>query len=138
MFILKWNCQKKTDIIRDSWKRPEGGGGKTCVIQNGNIFDNSAVNFSSIYGSKLPKSALGNSKVKSTRYGFQAMGVSVICHPKNPNIPTSHMNVRLFCILNKNKQIKGIKDDSNPKNTIFFSKNLGAKSKTSLKFIVPK
>jgi len=95
----KMELSKKTDIIRDPWKRPEGGGGKTCVIQNGNIFDNSAVNFSSIYGSKLPKSALGNSKVKSTRYGFQAMGVSVICHPKNPNIPTSHM-------INKNKQIK--------------------------------
>ena len=102
----KMELSKNTDIIQDSWKRPEGGGGKTCVIQNGNIFDNSAVNFSSIYGSKLPRSALGNSKVKSTRYGFQAMGVSVICHPKNPNIPTSHMNIRLFCILNKNKQIK--------------------------------
>ena len=56
----KMELSKKTDIIQDSWKRPEGGGGKTCVIQNGNIFDNSAVNFSSIYGSKLPKSQLGN------------------------------------------------------------------------------
>ena len=97
---------KKASIISDSWKRPEGGGGKTFVIQGGTFFDNCAVNFSSIFGSKLPKSAIGNSIVKSTRYGYQAMGVSVITHPNNPNIPTSHMNVRLFCILDKNKKIK--------------------------------
>ena len=97
---------KKASIISDTWKRPEGGGGKTFVIQEGAFFDNCAVNFSSIFGSKLPKSAIGNSIVKSTRYGYQAMGVSVITHPKNPNIPTSHMNVRLFCILDKNMNIK--------------------------------
>ena len=95
----KLELSKQTDIIKDTWKRPEGGGGKTCVIQNGNFFDNSAVNFSSIYGSKLPKSALGNSKVKSTRYGFQAMGVSVICHPKNPNIPTNIITIKVDIFL---------------------------------------
>ena len=102
------DCEKSKNasIISDSWKRPEGGGGKTFVIQDGSFFDNCAVNFSSIFGSKLPKSAIGNSIVKSTRYGYQAMGVSVITHPNNPNIPTSHMNVRLFCILDKNKRIK--------------------------------
>ena len=47
----KLELSKQTDIIKDTWKRPEGGGGKTCVSQNGNFYDNSAVNFSSIYRS---------------------------------------------------------------------------------------
>lgn len=102
----KLESSKRASIISDSWRRPEGGGGRTFVIQEGSFFDNCAVNFSSIFGSKLPKSAIGNSIVKSTRYGYQAMGVSVICHPKNPHIPTSHMNVRLFCILDKKNKIK--------------------------------
>ena len=94
---------KNAKIVCDSWKRPEGGGGKTFIIQGGNFFDNCAVNFSSIKGKKLPKAALGNLTTKSSNYGYQAMGVSVISHPKNPNVPTSHMNIRLFCILDKKK-----------------------------------
>tara|TARA_B100000886_G_scaffold334072_1_gene289053 strand:+ start:1085 stop:1990 length:906 start_codon:yes stop_codon:yes gene_type:complete len=90
----------------DTWKRPEGGGGKTFVISNGNFFDNCAVNFSSIYGKRMPSSALGEKLIKKINHGYQAMGVSVISHPKNPYVPTSHMNVRLFGILDKNKKIK--------------------------------
>ena len=97
---------KNAKIVCDSWKRPEGGGGKTFIIQGGNFFDNCAVNFSSIKGKKLPKAALGNLTTKSSNYGYQAMGVSVISHPKNPNVPTSHMNIRLFCILDKKNNIK--------------------------------
>ena len=97
---------KNAKIVCDSWKRPEGGGGKTFIIQGGNFFDNCAVNFSSIKGKKLPKAALGNLIKKSSNYGYQAMGVSVISHPKNPNVPTSHMNIRLFCILDKKNNIK--------------------------------
>ena len=91
----------------DKWKRPEGGGGQTFVIESGAFFDNCAVNFSSISGKKLPKAALGNALVKSSNNGYQAMGLSVISHPKNPYIPTSHLNIRLFCILDRNKEIKG-------------------------------
>ena len=94
------------DISNDSWTRPEGGGGKTIVIADGSFFDNCAINYSSIYGKKLPKAALANSLNKSTKYGYQAMGISVISHPKNPHIPTSHMNIRFFGILDKNKDIK--------------------------------
>ena len=90
----------------DKWKRPEGGGGQTFVIESGAFFDNCAVNFSSISGKKLPKAALGNALVKSSNNGYQAMGLSVISHPKNPYIPTSHLNIRLFCILDRNKEIK--------------------------------
>jgi len=90
----------------DSWKRDEGGGGKTFVLANGNLFDNCAVNFSSIFGNELPNSALPKSLKKTIKNGYHAMGVSVIAHPKNPNIPTSHMNVRLFGILDKKGLIK--------------------------------
>jgi coproporphyrinogen III oxidase len=93
-------------ITLDKWKRPEGGGGQTFVIESGAFFDNCAVNFSSISGKKLPKAALGNALVKSSNNGYQAMGLSVISHPKNPYIPTSHLNIRLFCILDRNKEIK--------------------------------
>ena len=97
---------KKASITLDEWKRPEGGGGITFTIHGGNFFDNCAVNFSSIKGKKLPAAALGNSLSKSAYHGYQAMGVSVISHPKNPYIPTSHMNIRLFCMLDKNGEIK--------------------------------
>ena len=76
------------------------------MLANGNLFDNCAVNFSSIHGSELPNSALPKSLKKSIKNGYQAMGVSVIAHPKNPNIPSSHMNVRLFGILDKKGLIK--------------------------------
>ena len=96
---------KKANISSDIWKRSEGGGGKTFVISNGSFFDNCAVNFSSIYGNKIPESATAKKQLKQVNYGYQAMGVSVICHPKNPYVPTSHMNVRLFGILDKKGDI---------------------------------
>ncbi|MAR95825.1 MAG: oxygen-dependent coproporphyrinogen oxidase [Gammaproteobacteria bacterium] len=96
----------KADTSKDSWKRPEGGGGKTIVIAGGNFFDNCAINYSSIFGKKLPKAALANSINKNTKYGYQAMGISVISHPINPHIPSSHMNIRFFGILDKKGDIK--------------------------------
>ena len=96
---------KNSEISYDSWKREEGGGGKTFIIANGSFFDNCAVNFSSIYGNQLPDSALPNSLKKTIKNGYHAMGISVISHPKNPYIPSSHMNVRLFTILNKKGEI---------------------------------
>jgi len=104
-FVLL-ETSKNSEKSLDSWRRDEGGGGKTFVLANGNLFDNCAVNFSSIHGSELPNSALPKSLKKSIKNGYQAMGVSVIAHPKNPNIPSSHMNVRLFGILDKKGLIK--------------------------------
>ena len=97
--------KEHADISSDEWTRDEGGGGITYVIENGKFFDNCAVNFSSIEGKELPKTALANNLKKEVKFGFRAMGVSVISHPNNPNIPTSHMNVRMFGILDKNKDI---------------------------------
>ena len=97
---------KKANISKDSWKRPEGGQGKTIVMADGNFFDNCAINYSSIRGKDLPEAALANSLNKDTKFGYQAMGVSVISHPKNPHVPSSHMNVRFFGILDKTGNIK--------------------------------
>ena len=96
---------KDSITIQDSWKRPEGGGGITNVMTEGDFFDNCAINFSSIFGKELPNAALAKSLNKEAKHGYRAMGISVISHPKNPHIPTSHMNVRLFAILDKNKEI---------------------------------
>tara|TARA_B100000579_G_C22795038_1_gene836642 strand:- start:563 stop:1468 length:906 start_codon:yes stop_codon:yes gene_type:complete len=96
----------EVNISNDSWKRPEGGGGKTIVIADGVFFDNCAINYSSIYGKDLPKTALASSLKKNAKYGYQAMGISVISHPINPHIPSSHMNIRFFGILDKKGEIK--------------------------------
>ena len=95
---------KSCVISDDNWVRKEGGGGRTFIIEKGKFFDKAAINFSSISGKKLPKSALDYFE-KNNANSYQAMGVSVITHPKNPFIPTSHMNVRLFLLLNKNKEV---------------------------------
>ena len=97
--------ENKAEISLDEWSRDEGGGGRTYVIENGIFFDNCAVNYSSIQGEQLPQTALANNLKKEVKHGYKAMGVSVISHPENPNVPTSHMNVRLFGILDKNKDI---------------------------------
>ena len=104
--FLSIEGKSKAIITKDRWKRSEGGGGVTFVIQDGKFFDNCAVNFSSIKGRSLPNSALGNKMIQSSKYGFHAIGISVIAHPRNPYVPSSHMNIRLFCTLTKNKQIK--------------------------------
>jgi len=101
----KFEKLKHANVSSDSWDRPEGGGGVTCVIADGDFFDNCAINFSSIFGKNLPEAALARSLKKEVDFGYRAMGVSVISHPANPHVPTSHMNVRLFGILDKNNEI---------------------------------
>ncbi len=80
---------------KDNWTREEGGGGITCVLQGGTIFDKVGVNFSDISGDHLPAAAT-NIRPELQGRNYQAMGVSVVCHPKNPHVPTVHLNVRLF------------------------------------------
>ena len=94
-------CSNEAEISEVEWERTEGGGGTTFVIADGDFFDNCAVNFSSIYGKDLPDTALARTLNKEVDYGYKAIGISVISHPKNPHIPTSHMNVRFFGILDK-------------------------------------
>ena len=79
----------------DQWKRDEGGGGKTIAFANGQIIEKGGVNFSDVYGIDLPKTATQN-RPELAGASFRAMGVSVVFHPDNPHIPTTHANVRYF------------------------------------------
>lgn len=79
----------------DSWERPEGGGGLTRVIEGGNFFERGGVNFSHVRGDAMPASATAHRPELAGR-GFEAMGVSLVLHPRNPYCPTVHMNVRTF------------------------------------------
>jgi len=80
---------------RDIWQRPEGGGGMSCVMEEGNALERGGVNFSHVFGDKLPPSASASRPELAGR-GFEAMGVSLVFHPRNPYAPTVHMNVRFF------------------------------------------
>lgn len=79
----------------DSWIREEGGGGRSRVITEGGVFEKGGVNFSHVYGTQLPPSATAARPELAGR-SFEAMGVSLVMHPDNPYIPTSHANVRFF------------------------------------------
>lgn len=82
-------------FIEDDWQRPEGGGGKTRVLSNGHVIEQGGVNFSHVFGNQLPASATA-ARPELTNRRFQAMGVSLVIHPRNPYVPTSHANVRFF------------------------------------------
>jgi len=84
-----------SEFEEDSWQRQEGGGGRTRVLTGGNIFEQAGVNFSHVFGEQLPYSATAKRPELAQRK-FQAMGVSLVIHPDNPYIPTSHANVRFF------------------------------------------
>jgi coproporphyrinogen III oxidase len=80
---------------RDEWTRPEGGGGVTQILENGAVLERAGVNFSHVSGTSLPPSASAARPELAGR-AFQALGVSVVLHPRNPYAPTVHMNVRYF------------------------------------------
>jgi coproporphyrinogen III oxidase len=80
---------------RDVWQRPQGGGGISCILEDGKMFERAAVGFSHVHSGALPPSASASRPELSGR-AFQAMGVSVIAHPRNPHVPTVHLNVRCF------------------------------------------
>ncbi len=79
----------------DEWIRAQGGGGRTRVITGGDVFEKGGVNFSYVTGASLPGSATALRPELAGR-SFQALGVSLVLHPKNPYVPTSHANVRFF------------------------------------------
>ena len=84
-----------TPFRRDSWNRPQGGGGISRLVEQGNLFERGGVNFSHVYGQTLPPSASA-SRPELAGCSFEAMGVSLVLHPHNPYVPTVHMNVRFF------------------------------------------
>ncbi len=79
----------------DKWERPGGGGGRSRVMRNGGIFEQGGINFSHVHGDSLPPSATAHRPELAGR-SFQALGDSLVIHPLNPYVPTTHMNVRFF------------------------------------------
>ncbi len=79
----------------DSWVRAEGGGGRSRVLAGGELFEQAGVNFSDVTGHRLPPAATAK-RPELEGCSFRAMGVSLVIHPQNPYVPTSHANVRFF------------------------------------------
>ncbi|WP_026730984.1 oxygen-dependent coproporphyrinogen oxidase [Fischerella sp. PCC 9605] len=79
----------------DSWERPEGGGGRSRVMREGAIFEQGGVNFSEVWGSHLPPSILAQ-RPEAKGHDFYATGTSMVLHPRNPYVPTVHLNYRYF------------------------------------------
>lgn len=99
-------CDGKAKFIEDQWDRPEGGGGKTRVISNGNVFEKGGVNTSAVHGDvtdamraqlNIPPSGGGES--------WFACGLSLVIHPYNPFVPTVHANYRMFELYNQNNEV---------------------------------
>lgn len=82
-------------FTEDSWEREEGGGGRSRVLTEGTVFEKAGINFSDVQGNQLPASATAT-RPQLAGASFRAMGVSLVIHPRNPNVPTTHMNVRFF------------------------------------------
>ena len=82
-------------FLRDAWDRPQGGGGISRLIEDGKVFERGGVNFSHVKGDRMPGSATAHRPELEGRR-WEAMGVSLVLHPRNPYCPTSHMNVRFF------------------------------------------
>lgn len=93
-----------TPFLRDAWEKPRdaplAGGGLTCILEDGNLLERGGVGFSHVTGAKLPPSASSQRPELAGR-GFEAMGVSLVFHPRNPYVPTVHMNVRCFVAKNE-------------------------------------
>ena len=84
-----------TPFRRDEWTRPEGGGGISRLVEDGNVLERGGVNFSHVKGERLPASASAGRAAIAGR-AWEALGVSLVLHPRNPYAPTVHLNVRLF------------------------------------------
>lgn len=82
-------------FLEDTWKREEGGGGRSRVLSEGAVIEKGGVNFSHVFGTQMPASATAHRPELAGR-SFEAMGVSLVIHPRNPYVPTSHANVRFF------------------------------------------
>src|SRR5258708_2827032 len=80
---------------RDRWDRPEGGGGESRVLTEGSVFERAGVSFSHVFGAKMPPSA-SNQRPEMADAPFEAMGLSLVFHPRNPHAPTTHCNVRFL------------------------------------------
>jgi coproporphyrinogen III oxidase len=85
----------KETFRHDHWDRPDGGGGESRVLTGGGVFEQAGVGFSHVFGDRMPPSATKN-RPELAGKRFQAMGVSLVLHPRNPYVPTTHANFRFF------------------------------------------
>src|SRR3954454_2702263 len=95
-------CDGKAKFIEDEWDRPEGGGGKTRVIANGDVFEKGGVNTSVVFGSVTEAM---RSQLKINGEKWFACGLSLVIHPLNPFVPTVHCNYRMFELYDENEKI---------------------------------
>ncbi len=98
--VSRFEALDGKQFLRDEWKRSEGGGGTTRLIEEGNLLERGGVGFSHVTGTKLPPSASAHRPEIAGR-PWEAMGVSLVFHPRNPYAPTVHMNVRMLAALPK-------------------------------------
>lgn len=85
----------RATFVRDPWQRAAGGGGETRVLSGGQIFEQAGVGFSHVFGNEMPPSATKH-RPELAGQQFQAVGVSLVLHPQNPYVPTTHANFRFF------------------------------------------
>jgi len=96
--------QETVSFLEDQWNREEGGGGQSRILENGVIFEKAGINFSDVHGQQLPTSAT-EKRPNLENASFRAMGISLVFHPRNPFVPTCHMNLRYFSVLKKEEEI---------------------------------
>ena len=85
----------KEAFARDVWERPDGGGGESRVLRDGGVFEQAGVGFSHVFGEEMPAAATEHRPELAGKH-FQAVGVSLVLHPRNPYVPTTHANFRFF------------------------------------------
>ena len=95
-------CDGKAKFMEDVWQRPEGGGGKTRIIANGNVFEKGGVNTSVVHG---PVTDAMRAQLKISGASWFAAGISVVIHPLNPFVPTVHCNYRMFELYNERHEV---------------------------------
>ena len=93
--VAKMEALDGGKFLRDEWKRDEGGGGISRILEDGKLLERAGVGFSDVTGTKLPPSATVH-RPHIAGKPWEAMGVSLVFHPRNPYVPTVHMNVRFF------------------------------------------
>ena len=85
----------KATFVRDGWERAAGGGGESRVLSDGAVFEQAGVGFSHVFGNQMPPTATKHRPELAGKQ-FQAVGVSLVLHPRNPYVPTTHANFRFF------------------------------------------
>jgi coproporphyrinogen III oxidase len=96
--------EESVSFVEDQWNRDEGGGGQSRILENGEIFEKAGINFSDVQGKHLPASAT-DKRPNLENASFRAMGISLVFHPRNPFVPTCHMNLRHFSVFKDDEEI---------------------------------